>query len=248
MSDPTSVYRYYDAAGRHIYVGVTSRGPQRQAQHAVTAGWWPHVRSQDVEHLDTREAALRREKWLIERHRPPFNIQHHPDPENAKAAYLELVNPPKRCGHCEGCRLDTDPEYARPAGDEWGCRWNDEIAPDEDEITCPVCGSTRCIYADGHDDGSVDGWQAGYSSGQDRAWREAHDEYTPAYLADMTIRIVTDGAPNVPRTGHISLCVPGVEPSLTEMDAAIAEHGLSALVDKAAEGTKWARRPEGMPF
>jgi hypothetical protein len=134
MSVPTSVYRYYDADGRLIYVGVTSRGPQRQAQHTVT------------------------------------------------------------------------------------------------------------------DEGSVSGWQTGYSSGQDRAWREAHDHYTPAYLADMTIRIVVDGADNVPRAGHISLCVPGVEPGLAEMEAAIAEHGLSALVDKAAEGSKWARRSEAVPF
>jgi hypothetical protein len=43
VSTPTSVYRYFDLEGRIIYVGVTSRGPQRQAQHAVTADWWPHV-------------------------------------------------------------------------------------------------------------------------------------------------------------------------------------------------------------
>jgi hypothetical protein len=91
MSTPTSVYRYFDLEGRIIYVGVTSRGPQRQAQHAVTAEWWPHVSAQDVEHLSTREAALKREKWLIERHRPPFNRQHNPAHEKLKATYLRQL-------------------------------------------------------------------------------------------------------------------------------------------------------------
>lgn len=77
MSTPTSVYRYLDAEGRLIYVGITNRGMLRQNEHNTHARWWRYVVSQEVEHYDDRETAARRERYLIERHRPPFNTQHN---------------------------------------------------------------------------------------------------------------------------------------------------------------------------
>lgn len=87
---PTSVYRYYDEFDLLLYVGVTSRGAVRNAEHYSTKSWWRHVVRQDVEHLPSREAALRRELSLIAEFRPPFNTQHNPGSEELREAYLRV--------------------------------------------------------------------------------------------------------------------------------------------------------------
>lgn len=160
---PTSTYRYLDGDGQVIYVGITTRGPHRQATHSQTAEWWPYATTQHLEHFPDRPAALRREKELIQLHRPPFNSQHNPGWEPIRAAYLERVSATAvRCGHCEGCQLDA----AEPnSEDPYGCRWHHVIAPDEEAITCAVCGSTTCVFADGDYQGGVAGWQSGFEQG-----------------------------------------------------------------------------------
>jgi predicted GIY-YIG superfamily endonuclease len=57
VSIPTSVYQYRDENGLLIYVGITSRGTTRQAEHSAKAEWWPFVRSQQA--LVLPEEALR---------------------------------------------------------------------------------------------------------------------------------------------------------------------------------------------
>lgn len=89
---PNSVYRYYDHAGRLIYVGITAQGPGRQRQHNATSEWWQYVASQTVEHCPDRETALRVERALIEAHRPPFNRQHNEPWEDLRAGYLRLIS------------------------------------------------------------------------------------------------------------------------------------------------------------
>lgn len=92
MSDitPTSVYLYYDYTGVLIYVGVTSRGSRRQAEHNGSKDWWEFVDTQSVEHFADRPAALRRERELIVKHTPPFNTQHNKHHRELRAAYLEF--------------------------------------------------------------------------------------------------------------------------------------------------------------
>lgn len=94
MSDitpqPTSVYRYYDQFGLLLYVGVTSRGAVRNAEHYSTKSWWPYVTRQEVQHLPSRPAALGRERALIHRYRPPFNTQHNPGSSELREAYLAM--------------------------------------------------------------------------------------------------------------------------------------------------------------
>jgi hypothetical protein len=131
VSTPTSVYRYFDLEGRIIYVGVTSRGPQRQAQHAVTADWWPYVSTQDVEHLPTREAALKREKWLIEHHRPPFNRQHNPAHEKLRAAYLRRL----QRAITGACEFDGAVE----------CDEGDDCVAFMEGVNDKWCGVPRCV-------------------------------------------------------------------------------------------------------
>lgn len=83
----TSVYRYYDQNNLLLYVGITSRGGQRNREHNATKEWWPFVVRQDVEHYPTRAAATAREKNLIRAFHPPFNKQHNPDYRDLQAIY-----------------------------------------------------------------------------------------------------------------------------------------------------------------
>jgi hypothetical protein len=86
--DPTSVYLYYDAHGVLIYVGITRRGLRRQGEHNATKEWWPFVAQQKVEHFTSRDAAMDRERSLIEVHNPPFNKQHNRVHRQVREAYL----------------------------------------------------------------------------------------------------------------------------------------------------------------
>lgn len=78
MSEPTSVYTYFDALGHILYVGVTGRGVKRGQEHARTKEWWPLVTTSTVVHFDTRERALAEESYLIRYHRPPYNTAGKP--------------------------------------------------------------------------------------------------------------------------------------------------------------------------
>jgi len=87
----TSVYIYRDALHRIIYIGITSRGVSRQVEHNRDKSWWPYVARQDIEHYPSRDEALARERFLISTFRPPFNSQHNPEAEHARAAYEAMA-------------------------------------------------------------------------------------------------------------------------------------------------------------
>lgn len=87
----TSVYRYYDQHDVLIYAGTTSRGIARNTEHDKSKPWWPHVVRQEVDHLPDRDAALACERELIERHTPPFNVQHNRFHREMLAAYQAML-------------------------------------------------------------------------------------------------------------------------------------------------------------
>jgi hypothetical protein len=91
---PTSIYKYFDARGILIYVGLTGQGVTRNRQHNSDKAWWPFVASQDVEHFDTRAEAQGREIALIHQFRPPFNIVHNADYRELRRAYLDMQDGP----------------------------------------------------------------------------------------------------------------------------------------------------------
>lgn len=72
-----SVYRYHDANGRLLYVGVTARNIRRGHEHAETKKWWTLCTGSVIEHFATRELALQREEQLIRRYAPPYNTVHN---------------------------------------------------------------------------------------------------------------------------------------------------------------------------
>lgn len=86
----TSVYLYYDVHNVLIYVGITSRGIARNVEHNNSRPWWPYVARQEVEHFPDRGLAHVREVELIERHAPPFNVQHNRHHRQMIDAYLAV--------------------------------------------------------------------------------------------------------------------------------------------------------------
>lgn len=87
----TSVYKYYDQIGILIYVGITNQESARNKQHNASKHWWHFVARQDVSHHESREGALAEERRLIQKHLPPFNVQHNAHHVDIKSAYLKMV-------------------------------------------------------------------------------------------------------------------------------------------------------------
>lgn len=71
---PNLLYRFYDAAGRLLYVGVTANLPQRLRGHGKR-DWWQDVRTMHAEPHRGRRAVLAAERAAIEQERPLHNVR-----------------------------------------------------------------------------------------------------------------------------------------------------------------------------
>lgn len=74
-AEPTTLYRYYDEAGRLLYVGISNDALRRMGQHAAK-DWAPQVRSWHPVHFATRAEAEAAERHAIRTERPVYNIAH----------------------------------------------------------------------------------------------------------------------------------------------------------------------------
>jgi hypothetical protein len=74
-----TVYRYYDAAGRLLYVGVTGNGHYRAHAHSRgSASWWPLVVRGEFEHFATMAEAFSEELRQITTLQPICNKADNP--------------------------------------------------------------------------------------------------------------------------------------------------------------------------
>lgn len=71
------VYKLYDHDDKPLYVGITSRGPQRLVEHHRTKSWFKDVETVLFERFGTREQSAAREVVLIKELKPAFNVQHN---------------------------------------------------------------------------------------------------------------------------------------------------------------------------
>lgn len=94
VAEKTSVYRFYDADGRLLYVGITKRRQRRISEHAASKTWWHEVASATFEHHPTRSAAALAEATAIQHEDPVHNIMRPP----IVAADLEPESAPKYRG------------------------------------------------------------------------------------------------------------------------------------------------------
>ncbi len=72
--DRTYVYLASDEVGRLLYVGITSDVYKRFADHASKSAWYPRMAHVRTELYRTRLDAADRERQLIDRHCPPYNV------------------------------------------------------------------------------------------------------------------------------------------------------------------------------
>ena len=73
MSERTAVYRFIDAAGKLLYVGVAKNIARRRRQHAAVQPWWAAVRREIIDWYPDRAAALRAEAAAIRLEQPRYN-------------------------------------------------------------------------------------------------------------------------------------------------------------------------------
>jgi hypothetical protein len=70
---PTTLYRFFDGAGRLLYVGISGELPKRLTTHNRRQPWWRKVARSTYEHFETREAAREAERKAIRGDHPRFN-------------------------------------------------------------------------------------------------------------------------------------------------------------------------------
>jgi hypothetical protein len=73
----TTLYRFYDADDRLLYVGISERGPERWRAHRKDKPWWTEVVRTTTEHYDNRAAALEAERAAIIAEQPAYNVVHN---------------------------------------------------------------------------------------------------------------------------------------------------------------------------
>lgn len=81
----TTLYRFFDAQDRLLYVGIAGRPAERAHQHSKKKEWWSEVDHSTYEHFSTREAAAAAEVAAIVTEHPVYNVVHNgkrttPDP------------------------------------------------------------------------------------------------------------------------------------------------------------------------
>ena len=70
----TALYRYFDAEGRLLYVGITIMPMSRQKDHKAGSAWYPDFSYQTVEKYRTRADAMKAEREAIKSEKPMHNI------------------------------------------------------------------------------------------------------------------------------------------------------------------------------
>lgn len=99
---PHDVYRLYDVDDALLYVGITSQGMVRLANHASTADWWPQVAVITIVHCPDRRTALDLEHIAIEEEDPVYNIR-RPSWDHGEPA--RLLAQARRLAHEQGRSL-----------------------------------------------------------------------------------------------------------------------------------------------
>jgi hypothetical protein len=70
------VYRYFDAEGALLYIGLTWHFGERNQAHGWTAHWYHLAARHEIETFPDRATAEAHEQALIRRLQPPYNVKH----------------------------------------------------------------------------------------------------------------------------------------------------------------------------
>jgi excinuclease UvrABC nuclease subunit len=78
-----TLYRFYNAQGEMLYVGITKFFEPRLKQHYKNAEWFFETASVRLEHFKTRQQVEQAETRAIVEEQPLYNIAKNPDKETA---------------------------------------------------------------------------------------------------------------------------------------------------------------------
>lgn len=84
-----TLYRMFNADGDLLYLGISSRGPQRFGEHRQTQDWWTEVETIRVEHFATIGEAERAERAAIPIEEPRYNVVHRKREDSFTARVLD---------------------------------------------------------------------------------------------------------------------------------------------------------------
>lgn len=76
MPRGVTLYRFFDAEHRLLYVGITGKKAARWAGHRSKV-WWSEAVTVALEHFDDRPSALAAEAHAIRTERPVHNVVHN---------------------------------------------------------------------------------------------------------------------------------------------------------------------------
>jgi excinuclease UvrABC nuclease subunit len=85
-----TLYRFYDAEGSLLYVGITKFFEPRLKQHYKNAEWFFDTASVKLEHYQTRQEVERAETQAIQQESPRYNLAKSLDKEVALDALALL--------------------------------------------------------------------------------------------------------------------------------------------------------------
>lgn len=126
MTDETALYRYYDADGRLLYVGISYNPISRQSQHSSSSAWYRECDRMTAQWFATRFEALEAEAKAIRLENPIHNKARPEEPRPESASTMRQRN--GRLGaltiHSQG-KTNTGP--ARKA---FLARFEREVDPD----------------------------------------------------------------------------------------------------------------------
>ena len=118
MSEPTAVYRLYDAAGVLLYVGISLDLSTRLKTHQKEKTGWPAVTRIDLQWCATREAAIAEERRAILSEQPLWNVIGSGRPSYVQTSKWRTIVGAIRAeiesGYWPpGTRIDSAAEWAR---------------------------------------------------------------------------------------------------------------------------------------
>jgi hypothetical protein len=102
---PCDLYRFYDASGQLLYVGISLHAAQRASEHRKDKAWWSDVARMEVQHLPTRHAALDAERTAIVNERPLHNVVHN----QQRGSVLASINMTDQARQYVGKFIHYDP-------------------------------------------------------------------------------------------------------------------------------------------
>lgn len=142
MNTLHTLYRFYNAEGHLLYVGITSNPPARFSQHRQQKQWWSDVATIQLEQFADRDQLAAAEIKAIRQEKPLHNITHakfrpsktrHPcwKCQRELAKHDAPDDPPAICQRCSAYNGKYD-SYPR------GIKHGNVYALGLNDGTCPV--------------------------------------------------------------------------------------------------------------